>query len=876
MLKNMLSVRNLKLWSQSLRLVFVLILLLSATGVAFAENDSAPNAVVSDIIVVPRNYNFTWGSSGQNIDANNDVYCSSNPDFWQVLYWRTSDTNSSAGVNDWNPTVTVAGDYDIYVYIPDYTHAASITTQAKYYFNGGLLATLDQNQNKCQWVYLGRRWFDAGNGHTISMPAQTSDNPYRLIAGDGLRLVYVEPYYSISGRVVDSGNNSIPGVTISLNTGATTSTDGNGNYSFSGLAAGSYSITPSRAGDSFTPSTTNVNLSSNITGVNFTVTTRYYISGRLTDTSGSAIPNVTLTCYGLSTQMTTTSDSSGRYTFANLVAGIYQIKPDRNVYPFSPQVRGWMFVPPNQINQDFVTTPVYGNIGGKVTVEGTSTPIANARVNIAGKVAQTDASGDYTISNVLPGNHVAYVSAAGYKDHQSSVVVIPNSSIKKDVVLTKVLINGYRLPFPAGTTYSLNRTNHGNSGYAQDWSLKRGDQVVASRAGIVLYQPVENFDTYACDSSYGSKGNYIVIKHDDGMLTWYVHLAKNGAFVNKNDVVKAGQVIGVTGLTGFMCGTPPDHLHFAFTDMSKKRFIPVLLDVLTNGGIPQVGKSYTSGNYLLTGDETNAGILSTPDVTAPIGSLRLRLTGTSNYAVELTAFDYESDVIQVRLATNESGLASAAWQTLTDTVSWSNPIVVGQFKDASGNLSPIYTDVIEQIAYESIQTAFSVSSQICSGADFEIQNLSYPLCEQCGWSWDMGEGTTAQGIEPSWPVYVDEFVYLTPGNYTITLTAKNADSINTTSQEVQVVPSPSLGFSITRLDRTVWVNALEENASSWQWDFGDGGTVSGRTASHTYATVEDLNQAVVKLVVTGANGCSSTSYQQPPVPFHVYLPALAK
>lgn len=194
--------------------LLVFVILVTAFAVLSAQtrpgNVHAAPTAVSDIVIVPRNYIFTWGSSGQNIDYGNTVYCSTNSDFWQVLYWRTSDTNSSAGINDWNPNVVVAGDYDIYVYVPNYTHSASITTQAKYYFNGGLLAQIDQNQNKCQWVYLGRRWFNAGTGDTVSMPAQTSDNPYRLIAGDGLKLVYVNPVPGISGlspsNVVVSGS----------------------------------------------------------------------------------------------------------------------------------------------------------------------------------------------------------------------------------------------------------------------------------------------------------------------------------------------------------------------------------------------------------------------------------------------------------------------------------------------------------------------------------------------------------------------------------------------------------------------------------------------------------------------------------------------
>ena len=189
-------------------------------------------AAVSDIIVVPRDYVFTWGSSGQGIEKPGvAVDCSSNPDHTRVLYWRTSDTDPNAGVNDWNPNVLVAGQYDIYVFIPQYNVInANITTQAKYYFNGGLLAQIDQNQNKCQWVLLGRRSFTVGTGDIISIPAQTSDNPYRLIAGDGLKLVYINPVPSISGlspssvvagssafALLVSGSNFVDGAVVRWN-----------------------------------------------------------------------------------------------------------------------------------------------------------------------------------------------------------------------------------------------------------------------------------------------------------------------------------------------------------------------------------------------------------------------------------------------------------------------------------------------------------------------------------------------------------------------------------------------------------------------------------------------------------------------------------
>ncbi len=82
--------------------------------------------------------------------------------------------------------------------------------------------------------------------------------------------------YAISGRAVEavgSGFAGLPGVTINLTGAATasTTTDGSGNYSFSALANGGYSVTPSKSGYNFSPASRNVTVSgASVTGQNFT------------------------------------------------------------------------------------------------------------------------------------------------------------------------------------------------------------------------------------------------------------------------------------------------------------------------------------------------------------------------------------------------------------------------------------------------------------------------------------------------------------------------------------------------------------------------------------------------------------------------------
>ncbi|HPR63624.1 MAG TPA: pre-peptidase C-terminal domain-containing protein [Thermoanaerobaculia bacterium] len=92
--------------------------------------------------------------------------------------------------------------------------------------------------------------------------------------------------YSISGTVSGA---VASGVTITLSGAAsnTTTTDTSGNYSFSGLSNGSYTVTPSRSGYTFSPTSRSVTISgANQTGQNFTSSV---VSGDTQLTSGVAV-----------------------------------------------------------------------------------------------------------------------------------------------------------------------------------------------------------------------------------------------------------------------------------------------------------------------------------------------------------------------------------------------------------------------------------------------------------------------------------------------------------------------------------------------------------------------------------------------------------
>ncbi len=83
--------------------------------------------------------------------------------------------------------------------------------------------------------------------------------------------------------------------------------------------------------------------------------------------------------------------------------------------------------------------------------------------------------------------------------------------------------------------------------YGMDLDLETGDSVRAAYDGVVRIQAWDG----------GGYGNYILVRHYNGLETIYGHLSKS--LVPVGTFVKAGQLIGYGGSTGRSTGS---HLHF--------------------------------------------------------------------------------------------------------------------------------------------------------------------------------------------------------------------------------------------------------------------------------------------------------------------------
>jgi murein DD-endopeptidase MepM/ murein hydrolase activator NlpD len=120
----------------------------------------------------------------------------------------------------------------------------------------------------------------------------------------------------------------------------------------------------------------------------------------------------------------------------------------------------------------------------------------------------------------------------------------------------------YVLPFPVGETHRVsqgnctNQSHQGTLRYSYDLEMPFGSVVTAARDGVVLSVRV--------DQPTGTRGltssNYVQIRHDDGLVSDYVHLAPGGNLVQVGQAVRAGDPVAITGHTGDV-GTYP-HVHF--------------------------------------------------------------------------------------------------------------------------------------------------------------------------------------------------------------------------------------------------------------------------------------------------------------------------
>lgn len=129
----------------------------------------------------------------------------------------------------------------------------------------------------------------------------------------------------------------------------------------------------------------------------------------------------------------------------------------------------------------------------------------------------------------------------------------------------------YGLPYEEGKSHYLVQGYFSSFTHreraALDFKMKRGTKICAAREGVVV-RVKEDGDRGGLKKRFRPYGNYVIIQHPDSSRAGYWHLQKDGVLVNVGDTVQKGQVIAISGKTGYSF---MPHLHFLVWSTDNNR-----------------------------------------------------------------------------------------------------------------------------------------------------------------------------------------------------------------------------------------------------------------------------------------------------------------
>ena len=158
----------------------------------------------------------------------------------------------------------------------------------------------------------------------------------------------------------------------------------------------------------------------------------------------------------------------------------------------------------------------------------------------------------------------------------------------------------YLLPFERGRSHRVSQGHNGRlthrdcHQYAVDFAMPEGTRVCAAREGVVV-DLREDSKIGGPSRRYKDSANFVSIVHADSTIGEYHHLRFGGVLVEIGDRIAAGQLIALSGNTGY--STLP-HLHFGVysaADAEHMQSHPVIFDT-RQGPVadPREGMAYTA------------------------------------------------------------------------------------------------------------------------------------------------------------------------------------------------------------------------------------------------------------------------------------------
>lgn len=434
------------------------------------------------------------------------------------------------------------------------------------------------------------------------------------------------PTYSISGTVSGTATSGVL-ITVSGTATATATTGAGGTYTISGLANGSYTVTPSLGGKIFTPNSLSVTVSgTNMTAQNFVAANNTLSTYSISGTISGAPSGMTIALTGGSIGSTVTS-TGGTYTFTGLLPGAYTLTPSSTSFTFAPTSTSVTITASPLTAATIVATaiPVAHSISGTVSGPFTSGVLITV-TGTATATATTGAGGTYTVTGLFDGSYTVTPSYAGYtftpnstavtisglnltgKNFTSAVIIAPTYTLSGTV-------NG---PYVAGVTITMS-----GAGTATTTTNASGAYSFANLpAGTYILTPT------LAGYAYIPAAPSVVITNADMTQVFAASSAIASSSVS-GTITYAGAKTGLVYLRVFNSGGCTNCSASAGTSIA-----------LTSGSGSYTIRGLQPNTYTVTAemDTLNTGA---PNATNPAGSSAAFTTvaGTDNTGVSITVAD---------------------------------------------------------------------------------------------------------------------------------------------------------------------------------------------------------------------------------------------
>ncbi len=497
-----------------------------------------------------------------------------------------------------------------------------------------------------------------GGAYTVTISGFPSDATFDATsaaatissAGQSVTLNFTGAYIrtaSVMGTVTVE-NMGLGGVTVALSgvSSASAVTDDNGQYAFTGLRMGNYSVEISgfdtdEIGFSATAAAVTVGVGeSKIISFDGTYLRTAGIMGRVS-VEGEGLEGVTVSLAGGpdATDMSTMTDASGQYSFAKLRAGDYAVGIsgyNTDDYEFEVTSQNVTVALGETANVPFEGVLLRtSGISGRVSVEGAGLEGVTVTLSAEGAedmTAMTDAGGLYAFSGLAAGD---YTVSAALSEEQMAAYVFESTSMDVTVGDDETAILNFE-----GTharTASVSGMLFVDEGTKNDMMDEGEDPLPAPGVPVVLVGPGVNDQLPSATDSTGAfsfmglrAGNYqLVVSITPAIAAWLGDYAFGGSAVGYPIELDVGEA-------------HTEHLPFDITHTTVH--FGVTLKAGETRGAPLPGAGVTLYADAMGETKVGEGMTMVNEETGhAVASIRIARAGTTGNMVHaaVSAEDYD-------------------------------------------------------------------------------------------------------------------------------------------------------------------------------------------------------------------------------------------